>query len=63
MVLLFFFFSISRDQNRISLEEVFREGEVETTTYELYKDDENCGSIKIGLTFTREERDEYDEDY
>ncbi|XP_027767861.1 elicitor-responsive protein 3-like [Solanum pennellii] len=50
-------------ETTISLEEVFREGEVETTTYDLYKDDENCGSVKIGLTFTREERDEYDEDY
>ncbi|KAK6777451.1 hypothetical protein RDI58_024168 [Solanum bulbocastanum] len=63
LVLLFFLFAISRDQNRISLEEVFREGEVETTTYELYKNEESCGSIKIGLTFTRDERDEYDEDY
>lgn len=52
----FYFFSFLYPviKNRISLEEVFREGEVETT-YDLYKDDENCGSVKIGLTFTREE--------
>ncbi|XP_009776717.1 elicitor-responsive protein 3-like [Nicotiana sylvestris] len=47
----------------ISLEEVFREGEVGSTSYQLYKDDEECGSIRLGLTFTREERDECDEDY
>lgn len=42
-------------QHILQLEEVFREGEVEATMYDLYKDDENCGSVKIGLTFTREE--------
>ncbi|PHU04918.1 hypothetical protein BC332_25740 [Capsicum chinense] len=50
-------------ETTLSLEEVFREGEVETSMYDLCKDDENCGSIKLGLTFTRETNAEDDEDY
>ncbi|XP_060206982.1 elicitor-responsive protein 3-like [Lycium barbarum] len=50
-------------ETTISLVEVFNEGEVGSTSYELYKDDENCGSIRLGLSFTHEERSEYDEDY
>ncbi|KAJ8534783.1 hypothetical protein K7X08_016511 [Anisodus acutangulus] len=48
----------------INLEEVFNQGEVPTSLYDLHKDGDQCGNIKLGLTFTREEReDEYDEDY
>ncbi|MCE3052257.1 hypothetical protein HAX54_052014 [Datura stramonium] len=48
-------------ETTLSLEEVFDKGEIETNMYELYKDDESCGSINIGLTFT--DRDEYEENY
>ncbi|XP_047254004.1 elicitor-responsive protein 3-like isoform X1 [Capsicum annuum] len=36
----------------ISLHEVLREGEVSARSYNVVKDEEYCGEIKLGLTFT-----------
>ncbi|XP_059302834.1 elicitor-responsive protein 3-like [Lycium ferocissimum] len=36
----------------IPLHEVLREGEVPTRSYNVVKDEEYCGEIKLGLTFT-----------
>ncbi|XP_030472436.2 elicitor-responsive protein 3 isoform X1 [Syzygium oleosum] len=42
----------------ISLEPVFVEGNVPPAAYNVVKDEEYCGEIRIGLTFTPEERNE-----
>ncbi|XP_009600806.1 elicitor-responsive protein 3-like [Nicotiana tomentosiformis] len=42
----------------ISLHEVFREREVPTRSYNVVKDEEYCGEIKLGLTFTAESNSE-----
>lgn len=39
---------------RISLEPVFMEGSVPPAAYNVVKDEEYCGEIRIGLTFTPE---------
>ncbi|KAK0583459.1 hypothetical protein LWI29_037215 [Acer saccharum] len=38
----------------ISLESVFTEGSLPPTVYNVVKDQEYCGEIKVGLTFTPE---------
>ncbi|PON62816.1 C2 domain containing protein [Parasponia andersonii] len=40
----------------ISLESVFSEGTIPPTVYNVIKDEEYRGEIRVGLTFTREER-------
>ncbi|KAF7848692.1 hypothetical protein BT93_L1728 [Corymbia citriodora subsp. variegata] len=42
----------------IPLEPVFMEGNVPPAAYNVVKDEEYCGEIRIGLTFTPEERNE-----
>ncbi|PHT35921.1 Elicitor-responsive protein 3 [Capsicum baccatum] len=50
----------------ISLHEVLREGEVLARSYNVVKDEEYCGEIKLGLTFTSgsgSHRGSHDEEY
>ncbi|KAM3343983.1 elicitor-responsive protein 3-like isoform X2 [Capsicum galapagoense] len=50
----------------ISLHEVLREGEVSARSYNVVKDEEYCGEIKLGLTFTSgsgSHRGSHDEEY
>ncbi|KAI9181783.1 hypothetical protein LWI28_018539 [Acer negundo] len=42
----------------ISLEPVFLEGSLPPTVYNVVKDQEYCGEIKVGLTFTPESNQE-----
>ncbi|XP_030538241.1 elicitor-responsive protein 3 [Rhodamnia argentea] len=42
----------------IPLDPVFEEGNVPPTSYNVVKDEEYCGEIRIGLTFTPEESNE-----
>ncbi|GMJ15031.1 hypothetical protein like AT1G63220 [Hibiscus trionum] len=45
----------------IPLEPVFEEGNVPTTAYNVVKDKNYCGEIRIGLSFTPEERQSGDD--
>ncbi|MCD7460859.1 c-5 sterol desaturase [Datura stramonium] len=43
---------------KIPIEPVFSEGSIPTTCYNVVKDEEYCGEIRVGLTFTPEEYSE-----
>ncbi|XP_049361852.1 elicitor-responsive protein 3 [Solanum verrucosum] len=43
---------------KIPIEPVLSEGSIEITCYNVVKDEEYCGEIKVGLTFTPEEYSE-----
>ncbi|XP_060207105.1 elicitor-responsive protein 3 isoform X1 [Lycium barbarum] len=43
---------------KIAIEPVFSEGSIPTTCYNVVKDEEYCGEIRVGLTFTPEEYSE-----
>ena len=43
---------------KIPIEPVFSEGSIPITCYNVVKDEEYCGEIKVGLTFTPEEYSE-----
>ncbi|MCD7459569.1 hypothetical protein HAX54_041337 [Datura stramonium] len=42
------------DNGQIPIEPVFSEGSIPTTCYNVVKDEEYCGEIRVGLTFTPE---------
>ncbi|XVF13168.1 hypothetical protein REPUB_Repub08aG0185000 [Reevesia pubescens] len=44
----------------IHLDPVFTEGSVPPTSYNIVKDEEYCGEIRLGLTFTPEDRNTRD---